>query len=88
MADISTITLPNSITYNLKDASVGSGILTLQQNGSTIGTFSANSVSNTTINITSNYCMQVIDGIGYFYAGEIEQQTPITLTYDVVHVFS
>ena len=39
------------ITYSMFDLDVGKGILTIQKNSSSIGTFSANANNNTTINI-------------------------------------
>ena len=57
MADISKIKLPNDTnTYNVKDSvarsSIHDGTLTIQKNGTTVKTFTANQSTNVTANIT------------------------------------
>ncbi|HET8574389.1 MAG TPA: pyocin knob domain-containing protein [Edaphocola sp.] len=44
---------------------IGNGTLTIQQNGSTVGTFTANQSANTTINLTGGSNEVVDNGYGY-----------------------
>lgn len=64
--DVSRVALTGAYSDLSGTPTIGSGALTIQKNGSTVGSFSANATSNSTINITvPTNNSELLNGAGY-----------------------